>query len=105
MATVKNITRPAMMEVLKDSTRCLTQMNKKQMLEIIEEKGLLEQAIGLSKERKQKKGKEVKLVDILTGEETIFNSIVEASRKTGKGILFLKYNNGRTWNNKEIIIE
>jgi len=96
MATVKNITRPAMMEVLKDSTRCLTQMNKKQMLKIIEGKGLLEQARNLSKERKQKKGKEVKLVDILTGEETIFNSTVEALRKTGKGILFLKYNNGRT---------
>jgi len=30
MATLKNITRPAIMEVLKDSTRCLTQMNKKQ---------------------------------------------------------------------------
>jgi len=38
---------------------------------------------------------------MLTGEETIFNSIFEASRKTGKGILFLKYNNGRTWNNKK----
>jgi len=89
MATVKNITRPAMMEVLKDSTRCLTQMNKKQILEIIEEKGLWEQARNLSKERKQKKGKEVTLVHILTSEETIFNSIVEASRKTGKGIYFL----------------
>jgi len=44
METVKNITRPAMMEVLNDSTRCLTQMNKKHMLKIIEEKGLLEQA-------------------------------------------------------------
>ena len=83
-----------------DSTICLTLMNKKQMLEIIEQKGLLEQARNLSKDRKQKKGKEVKFVDILTGEEAIFNSLVEASRKTAKGILFLKYNNGRTWNNK-----
>jgi len=91
-----------MMEVLKDSTKCLTQMNKKQMLEIIEEKGLLEQARNLSKERKQQKGKKVKLVDIPTSEETIFNSIVEASRKTGKGILFLKYNNGKNWNNKKL---
>ena len=86
MATVKNITRPTMMEVLKDSTRCLSLMNKKQMPKIIEEKGLLEQARNLSKERKPKKGKEVKLVDILTGEETIFNSVFGASRKTGKGI-------------------
>jgi len=103
--TVIKITRPAMIEVLKDSTRCLTQMNKKQMLEIIDQKGLLEQARNLIKEGKQKKEKEVKLVDILTGEETIFNSLVKASRKTGKGVLFLKYNNGRTWNNKKIIIE
>jgi len=66
---------------------------------------LLEQARNLSKERKQKKGKEVKLVDILIGKERIFNSIVEASTKTGKGILFLKYNSGRTWNNKKIIME
>jgi len=66
---------------------------------------LLEQARNLSKERKQKKGKEVKLVDILIGKERIFNSIVEASRKTGKGILFFKYNSGRTWNNKKIIME
>jgi len=66
---------------------------------------LFEQARNLSKERKQKKGKEVKLVDILTGEETVFDSIVEASRKTWKKILFLKCNNGKIWNNKKIIIE
>jgi len=66
---------------------------------------LLEQARNLSKERKQKKGKEVKHVEFLTGEETIFNSLLEASRKSRKGILFLKYNNGRTWNNKKIIME
>jgi len=41
MATVKNIIRPAMIELLKDSTRCRTQMNKKQMLKIIEEKDCL----------------------------------------------------------------
>jgi len=104
MANVKNITRPAMIEVLKDSTRCLTQMNKKQMLEIIEEKGLLEQAVNLSEERKHKKGKEVKLVDILTVEEIIFNSIAEASSKSGKGILFLRCNNGKTGNNRKYII-
>jgi len=72
------------MKLLKDSTRCLTQMNKKQMLKVIEEKGFSEQARNLTKERKQKKGKEVKPVDILTGKETIFNGIVEGSRKTGK---------------------
>jgi len=59
------------------------------MLKIIEEKGMLEQERILSKARKQKKEKEIKLVDILTGEETIFKSIVEASRKTGKEFYFL----------------
>jgi len=88
MATVKNITRPATMEVLKDSTRCLTQMNKKQMLKIIKETGLLEQAIGLSKERKQNKGKEVKLVDNLTGEETILIVSLKLQEKLGKEFYF-----------------
>jgi len=54
MATVQNITRPAMIEVLKDSTRGLTHMNEKQMLEIVKQKGLLEQARNLSEKRKQK---------------------------------------------------
>jgi len=75
------------------------------MLEIIKQKGLLEQARKLSKERKQRRGKEVKFVDITTGEEKIFHSFNEASKKTGKGNLFLRYNNGRIWNNKKIIIE
>jgi len=88
MAIVKNITRPATVEVLKDSTRCLTQMNKKQMLKIIKETGLLEQAIGLSKERKQNKGKEVKLVDNLTGEETILIVSLKLQEKLGKEFYF-----------------
>jgi len=62
----------------------------------------LEQARNLSKKRKQRKGNEVKLVDISTGEETIFHSLSKALRKTGKGSLFLRYNNGRTWDNKKI---
>jgi len=43
---------------------------------------LLEQARKLSKERKQRKGNEVKLIDISTGEETIFHSLSKASKKT-----------------------
>jgi len=54
----------------------------------------------ITEQKKQRKGK-AKLVDITTGEETIFHSINEASKKTGKGSLFLRYNNGRTWNNKK----
>jgi len=46
-------------------------MNKKQMLEIIKQKGLLEQGRNLSKKRKQRNGNEVKLVDVSTGESPV----------------------------------
>jgi len=50
MATVKNMTRPAMMEVLKDSTRCLAQMNKNKCLKL-SKKGI----VRTSKKPKQRK--------------------------------------------------
>ena len=90
MAIGQNITRPAMIEVLllNTNTRGLAHMNMKQMLEIIKQKGCLEQARKLSKERMQRKGKELKLVDITTGEDTIFHSINEASKRQGKEVCF-----------------
>jgi len=44
MAIDQNFTKPAMIEVLllNTNTRGLAQMNKKQMLEIVKQKGLLE---------------------------------------------------------------
>ena len=87
MATVKNITRPAMMEVLKDSTRCLTQMNKKQMLEIIEEKGLLEQAIGLSKESR-KKEKRSNLLTFSQAKKQFLIVSLKLQEKLGKEFYF-----------------
>jgi len=100
MSTAQNMTKPAMIEVLKAETRGLTYMNKKQMLEINREKGLLEQATKLSKDTNHRKGMEVKLVAISTGEETIFHSLNEASEKIGNDVLVLTYNNRRTWNDK-----
>ena len=41
------------------------------MLEIIKQKGLLEQGRNLSKKRKQRNGNEVKLVDVSTGESPV----------------------------------
>jgi len=74
--------------LLNTNTRGLAHMNMKQMLEIIKQKGCLEQARKLSKERMQRKGKELKLVDITTGEDTIFHSINEASKRQGKEVCF-----------------
>jgi len=88
MATVKNITRPAMMEVLKDSTRCLTQMNKKQILEIIEEKGLLEQARNLNKERKQKKEKMSHLFTFSQVKKQFSIVSLKLQEKLGKEYIF-----------------
>jgi len=58
------------------------------MLEIIKQKGLLEQARKLSKERKQRRGKEVKFVDITTGEEKIFHSSMKLQKRQGKEVCF-----------------
>jgi len=48
----------------------------------------LEQATNLSKKRKKTKGNEVKLANISTGKETIFQ-FSNNFPKTGKGSLFL----------------
>ena len=43
------ISRPTMISVLKENTRGLTHMNRKQMWKIIDEKGLVDQALELKK--------------------------------------------------------
>ena len=47
------ISRPTMISVLKENTRGLTRMNRKQMWKIIEEKGLVDQALELEKHMKR----------------------------------------------------
>ena len=49
------ISRPIMICVLKENTKGLTHMNKKQMWKIIEEKGLVDQALELEKNHKRKR--------------------------------------------------
>jgi len=43
------ISRPTMISVLKENTKGLTHMNRKHMWKIIEEKGLVDQALELEK--------------------------------------------------------
>jgi len=50
------ISRPTLISVLKENTRGLTHMNRKQMWKIIEEKGLTEKASELEKSVKRKVG-------------------------------------------------
>ena len=47
------ISRRSMISVLKENTRGLTRMNRKQMWKIIEEKGLVDQALELEKHMKR----------------------------------------------------
>ena len=72
------ISRPTMISVLKENTKGLTHINRKQMWKIIEEKGLVDQAIKLEKGVKRKRGsgriarKSVEVVDLDTNETNIF---------------------------------
>ena len=49
------ISRPTMICVLKENTKGLTHMNKKQLWKIIEEKGLTDKAFELEKNHKRKR--------------------------------------------------
>jgi len=48
------ISRPTMVCVLKENTKGLTHMNKKQMWKIIEEKGLTDKAFEIEKNRERR---------------------------------------------------
>ena len=104
------ISRPVMISVLKENTRGLTHMNRKQMWKIIEEKGLIDQALEHEKGVKRKPGsgrvsrKSVEVVDLDTNETKYFPSLSEASKYFGKTIIYFIYNNGKVWENKTITI-
>jgi len=97
-----------MISVLKENTKGLTDMNRKQMWKIIEEKGLVNQALELEKGVKRKPGsgriprKPVEVVDLDTIETKYFPSLSEASKYFGKTKIYFIYNNGRVWKNKKI---
>jgi len=99
-----------MISVLKENTKGLTHMNRKQMWKIIEEKGLVDQALELEKgvKRKPSSGriarKSVEVVDHDTNETKYFPSLSEASKYFEKTKIYFIYNNGRVWENKKITI-
>jgi len=79
-----------MISALKENTRGLTHMNRKQLWKIIEVKGLDDQALELEKHVKRKpgsgrvSGKSVEVVDLETNETKYFPSLLEASKYFGK---------------------
>ena len=97
-----------MISVLKENTRRLTHMNRKQMWKIIEEKGLVDQALELEKHMKRKVGsgkvsrKSVEVVELETNETKYFPSLLEAAKYYGKTKNYFIYNNGRVRENKKI---
>jgi len=104
------VSRPMMISVLKENTRGLTHMNRKQMWKIIEEKGLADKAFELEKSVKRKPGsgriarKSVEVVELEANETKYFPSLLEASKYYGKAKNYFIYNNGRVWENKKITI-
>ena len=90
------ISTPTMISVLKENTKGPTHMNRKQMWKIIEEKGLVDQALELEKGVKRKPGsgriarKSVEVVDLDTNETNYFPSLSEASKYFGK-LKFISY--------------
>ena len=104
------ISRPTMISVLKENTKGLTHMNRKQMWKITEEKGLVDQALELEKGVKRKPGsgriakKSVEVVDLETNETKYFPTLSEVSKYFGKTKIYFIYNNGRVWENKKITI-
>ena len=99
-----------MISVLKENTRGLTHMNRKQMWKIIEEKWLVDQALELEKHMKRKVGsgrvsrKSIQVVDLETNETKYFPSLLEASKYYRKIKIYFIYNNGTVWENKKITI-
>ena len=80
------------------------------MWKIIEEKGLVDQALELEKGVKRKPGsgriarKSVEVVDRDTNETKYFPSLSEASEDFEKTKIYFVYNNGRVWESKKITI-
>jgi len=65
-----------MILVLKENTKGLTDMNKKQMWKIIEEKGLTDKAFELEKNHKRKRvGRSIVVVDLETNEKNVFPKV------------------------------
>jgi len=100
-----NIARPTMISVLKENTRGLIHMNRKQMCKIIEEKRLTDKAFELQTGVKRKVGsgriaikKPVRAVDLDSLKETFVPSIEEAAEYFSKPKTFFVFK-GRDFRN------
>jgi len=84
-----NISRPTMISVLKENTKGLTHMNKKQMWKIIEEKGLTDKAFELEKNHKRKRiRRSIVVVDLETNEKMFFQRVADAEEYCNKSYVF-----------------
>jgi len=98
------VSRPTMIWVLKENTKGLTHMNKKQMWKIIEEKGLTDKAFEIEKNRERKPCmRSMEVTDLKTGEKLFFPRICGAAKYYGKCYSFFIYNNSKVWENKKLM--
>ena len=78
-----------MIYVLKENTRGLTHMNKKQLWKIIEEKGLTDKAFELEKNHKRKRvRRSIEVVDLETNEKMFFQKVADAAEYYNKSYVF-----------------
>jgi len=97
------ISRPTMICVLKENTKGLTHMNKKQLWKIIEEKGLTDKAFELEKNHKRKRiRRSIEVVDLETNEKMFFQKVADAAEYYNKSYVFSIYNNRKEWEKKKI---
>ena len=97
------ISRPTMICALKENTKGLTHMNKKQMWKIIEEQGLTDKALEIEKnQEKRPYMRSMEVIDLKTDEKLFFPRIWEAVKYYGKYYTFFIYNNGKVWENEKI---
>jgi len=94
------ISRPTMICALKENTKGLTHMNKKQLWKIIEEKGLTDKTFELEKNHKRKRiRRSIEVVDLETNEKMFFEKVADAAKYYNKGYVFF---HGKEWENKKI---
>jgi len=89
--------------VLKENTKGLTHMNKKQMWKIIEEKGLTDETFEHEKNHKRKRiRRSIDVADLKTNEKMFFQKVVDSVEYYNKSYIFFIYNNGKEWENNKI---
>jgi len=81
--------RPTMICVLKENTKGLTHMNKKQLWKIIEQKGLTAKAFELEKNQKRKRiRRSIEVVNLETNEKMFFEKVADTAEYYKKSYVF-----------------